>query len=94
MYKGNMGDFVTKVSEYLKANYECKLIFGEVPTENGGYYIAFFEPAQATAMGYAVYDSDNFEQQIYDYVNKQLENVQRKYDGFSQQSEGLSGEEF
>jgi hypothetical protein len=94
MYKGNMGDFVQKVNDYILKNYNCRVIFGNIPVGDlGGYFIAFFAPDRQSAIGYQVYDREDFEQQIYDYVNHQLDHVQGQYDGLYQQSEGLFGED-
>jgi hypothetical protein len=94
MYKGNMGDFVSKVDVYLRKHYDCKIIFGRVPIEDvGKYFVAFYAPSQRAAIGYEVFDKENFEEQIYDYVNKELSDVQGKHDGFPELFDGLFEED-
>jgi hypothetical protein len=103
MYKGNMGDFVQKVNDYLKRKHDCLLSFSYVvlpaPVDGSGlepdsyYCVAFFAPGQKMAYGYKVFDREDFEQQIYDYVNEELSNVQGEYDGFSEPPEDIFGEE-
>jgi len=97
MYNGNMWEFVNKVDEYLRKHYDCKIIFGRTLTlTENEYYVAFFAGEQPSAVGYTVFDSANFEQQIYDFVNSELEDVsyvQGKHDGFYEQSEGLYDED-
>lgn len=95
MYKGNMGDFAERVNLYLQKHYDSKLVFGKIPSnlEDGEYFVAFFAPGQEGAVGYRVFDSANFEQQIYDYINEELSNVQGEYDGFPEQANSISGED-
>ena len=92
MYDGNMGDFVFKLNTYLKKQHSCKLTFGHIP-EVDRYYIAFFADGQPAAMGYEVFDTEDFEQQVYDFVNKELEDVQGQYDGLPKQFEDLFGDD-
>ena len=84
MYKGNMYEFVEKLDLYLKKNYDgdCRLIFAitpNIPDEpiSSTPYIAFFLPGEMSARAYSVTDSLDFEEQVIDYVNKRLEDVQR-----------------
>jgi len=94
MYKGNMGDFVQRVSDYIRRNYDCIIHFSKVGNTVDSYYVAFFTPGQMGAMGYQVYDTDNFEEQVYDFVNKNLEDyVQGEYDRFFEEPPELYGEE-
>lgn len=74
MYKGNMRDFTDKVSDYLRRRYDCKLVFGHALINNS-YFIAFFASDQVGATGYEVYDRGDFEEQVYDYVNVQLNGI-------------------
>lgn len=91
MYKGNMHDFCLRLNEYLKREHNSMLVFGK--SDNLGYFVAFFPPEAGSAVGYRVFDTEDFEQQIYDYINNELEDVQEEYDGFPEQPEGLLGEE-
>ena len=94
MYRGNMWEFVNKVDEYLKKHYNCKIIFGSYG--NTEYYVAFFAGEQPSAVGYTVFDSEDFEQQIYDFVNNELEDinyVQGKYDGLYEQTDTVPEED-
>ncbi len=91
MYKGNMYDFCEKVSVYLRREFECSLVFGKA--EGGYYFVAFFGPETVSSIGYLVYDTEDFEQQIYDYVNNELEDVQEEYDGFPDEPDEVLGDE-
>jgi len=96
MYKGNMREFVDEVDRYLRKHYDCKIIFGKTGSLIPEYYVAFFAGSQPSAVGYTVFDSDNFEEQIYDFVNSELEDidyVQREHDGFSEQADRIPEEE-
>lgn len=73
MYKGNMRDFVEKVDIYLRREYDCMLSY--IYTSNTQHLIAFFEPGAYSAPGYEVFDREDFEQQVYDYVNEELKNI-------------------
>jgi len=94
MYRGNMGDFVQKVSDYIKRNYDCIIHFTRVGSTGNSYYVAFFTPGQMGSLGYQVYDTENFEEQVYDFVNKNLEDyVQGEHDRFFDEPSDLFGEE-
>ena len=90
MYKGNMQDFCHRLSSYLRENYNSKLLFGKYSEY---YYVAFFGPDTDGAVAYRVFDSEDFEQQVYDYINEELKDVQEEYDGFPEQSDEVLGEE-
>ena len=93
MYKGNMKDFVDKVNVYLNKHYNCSITFGQYSdSDKTEYFVAFFAGDQVSAVGYKVFDSANFEQQIYDYVNNELEDVQWELNGFPEQPNRISGE--
>lgn len=94
MYKGNMKDFVNKVDSYINKHYSAKLIFGKtVINSKVKIFLAYFAPGQMGAVGYEVFDTDDFEEQVYDYVNKQLEDVQGKHYGFLDESTDLFEQE-
>lgn len=93
MYKGNMTDFVESVDRYLGKYYDCKIILISATATDNRNFVALFAPGQVASMGYEVYDTENFEQQIYDYVNKSLENVQGEYNGFYNKLEQLHRED-
>ena len=85
MYRGNMGDFIQKLNDYIQRKYDSRIIFGSIDYDVDEiiYYIAFFGPLQkGGAIGYKVFDREDFEDQVIDYVNKCLEYVQGKHDGF------------
>lgn len=86
MYKGNMRDFVEKLDLYLAKNYGCKLIFiamkdnlyrSNSKTTGDGkgtiFLICFFAKNQGANVAYEVYDRENFEDQVIDYVKKKME---------------------
>lgn len=91
MYKGNMYDFCNKVSEYLMREHSCSLVFGK--HKEGYYFVAFFSPEINSTVGYLVYDTEDFEQQIYDFINNELEDVQEEYDGLPYESDEVLGDE-
>lgn len=72
MYRGNMYEFTEKVNKYLKEKYKCRLIFGYFKKGGSTYYLAFFGPTQMSATAYAVYDREDFEQQVIDFINNEL----------------------
>ena len=85
MYKGNMQDFVERLDRYLHKEYGGQLRFGRV-TINGltNIFVAFFPKGVIGTQAYHIYDREDFEEQIYDYVNQKLkENVSREFDGLS-----------
>ena len=90
MYKGNMQDFCHKVNEYLQREYSSLLQFGKI---DNSYFVAFFHPYVMSTSAYEVFDTEDFEQQIYDFVNNELEDVQEEYDGLPEQPDKLFGEE-
>jgi len=68
-----MQDFVSKVNDYLYNKYEGRLVFGNVKI-NGltNMFIAFFPKGSLGSQAYHVYDREDFEEQVYDYVNEKL----------------------
>lgn len=86
MYKGNMQDFIDRLDEYLEKKYNSKLILGKYTIDGLTIiYIVYFHENEFACRGYKVYDREDFEQQVYDYVNHKINNhVQRELDGFSE----------
>lgn len=73
MYKGNMRDFVEKLDKYLWDKYEGRIYFSKI-TINGvtDMLISFFPKGTISTRAYRVYDREDFEDQVYDYVNEKL----------------------
>ena len=76
MYKGNIHNFIQRVNLYIEDKYNCKLILVRIKSE---YAIGFFGPEDESVEAYCVYDREDFEEQIYDYINKNLIDVQGEY---------------
>lgn len=70
MYKGNMGDFCEKANNFLLEKYNCSIHFH---TWRDRSFVAFFGPFDSGAEGYEVFDNEDFEKEMYEFINKKLE---------------------
>lgn len=83
MYKGNMYEFVERVSEYTQRVYgkTFELGYQDLPifSPKGGFessykgYVIWDKYMAGGATGSIVTDSEDFEQQVYDFVNRRLD---------------------
>ncbi len=89
LYKGNMQDFVDKVSQYMREKFGKTVSLARLngprrrtPSRNGeparsiegnmDYYVCI-QVSPSTSYTGLVYDREDFEQQVYDIINKILD---------------------
>lgn len=79
MYKGNMTEFVENLSLYMKANYGKEFFLSKIDFLNfkDGKYtqspsMVLFETKKDRDFGWRVYDREDFEQQVYDIINRNM----------------------
>jgi hypothetical protein len=82
MYKGNMGDYVKQVSQYMKEKgLLAQVTFDYVNFQyHPGLYLFPWKIGENGAMGYMIYDREDFEEQVWEIIHKTIGYVRKKHE--------------